>query len=385
MRRRLEKAPPTLTLPLMAHCSLRSNGLPGGMGGGDSSDRGFTLIELMISVAIFAVVAAAAFSVLSASQKTATMNDQTVQIQRNIRLAMDLIARDFRMAAFGNPAAGALAGCAQHLNATDNAVGADAGPDAISIMTVDQPIGTLQAAVAGGAAITVAGLPSDAAAGQVISLDGAFSSTMNAVNVGTGAVTLGTSMGSAAFPAGTAVLRLACVTYSVTGSNGVAPGGATVFPPYTLLRNTTATPNNAVPIVDGIEDLQLAYAIDADSNGTIDDQVGGGALPNVVDCLDYVPNGTACTQGTTLLGAGTVTTLPSSINATPTSVRQARVTVVGRAVPPQQANTVGNVWQDSDFKSGSAVQAEDHAIASTTGIRRRSLTRVVTLRNVGTL
>jgi len=26
--------PPTLTLPLMAHCSLRSNGRPGGMGGG---------------------------------------------------------------------------------------------------------------------------------------------------------------------------------------------------------------------------------------------------------------------------------------------------------------------------------------------------------------
>jgi type IV pilus assembly protein PilW len=345
----------------------------------------------MISVAIFAVVAAAAFSVLSASQKTATMNDQTVQIQRNVRLAMDLIARDLRMAAFGNPAAGALAGCAQHLNATDSFTtpatgpGPDAAPDAISIMTVDQPIGTLQAAVAGGTAITVAGLPSDAAAGQVISLDGAFSSTMNAVNVGTGAVTLGTSMGSAAFPAGTVVLRLACVTYSVTGSNGVAPGGATVFPPYTLLRNTTATPNNAVPIVDGIEDLQLAYGIDADSSGIIDDQVGGGVLPNVVDCLDYVPNGTACTQGTTLLGAGTVTTLPSSINATPTSVRQARVTVVGRAVPPQQANTVNNVWKDSDFKSGSAVQAEDHAIAGTTGIRRRSLTRVVTLRNVGTL
>ena len=37
------------------------------------------MIELMISLSIFAIVSLAAFSVLSSSQQTAVMNDQTVQ------------------------------------------------------------------------------------------------------------------------------------------------------------------------------------------------------------------------------------------------------------------------------------------------------------------
>lgn len=348
-----------------------------------ASDRGFTLIELMISLAIFAVVSMAAFSVLSASQKTATMNDQTVQIQRNVRLAMDLIARDFRMAAFGNPVAN-TAGCAQQLTATDNAVGADAGPDAIQMVTVDQQVGTLASAyVTGNTTITVSNLPTGTlAANDVITLEGTVLASTSAPAGSVLTLSSIQSSGSPTFPIGTAVFRLACVTYQVTGADGMVGGAGTVFTPYTLIRNTTSTAANAVPIVDGIEDLQLAYGIDADSNGTIDDQTGGTA--SVVDCLDYVPNGTACTQGTTVMGAGTVTTLPSSISATPTSVRQVRITVVGRAVPPQQANTVNSIWKDSDFKGSSAVQAEDHAITSTTGIRRRALSRVVTLRNVGT-
>jgi type IV pilus assembly protein PilW len=339
------------------------------------------MIELMISLAIFSVVSLAAFSVLSASQRTAVMNDQIVEIQKNVRLAMDLIARDLRMAGYGNPAAGALPGCAQQLNATDNTAGADLGPDRISIMTVDQQIGTLQNAFTSGNSITVSNLISGVAVNDVITLEGVFVATVSGVagNV----LTLNTSAGSSVFPVGSAVLRLACVTYTVTGSDGVVPGGTAVFTPYTLLRNTTATPNNAVPIVDGIEDLQLAYGIDADGNGTIDDQAGGTA--NVVDCLDFVPNNTACTQGTATLAAGTATTLPASVNATPTSVRQVRITVVGRAIPPSAANVVGNTWKDETFASNSAIQAEDHAIAGATGIRRRSLTRIVTLRDVGTI
>ena len=349
-----------------------------------ASDRGFTLIELMISLSIFAVVSAAAFSVLIASQKTATMTDQTVQIQRNVRLAMDLIARDLRMAAFGNPAAG-TAGCAQQLTATDNAVGADAGPDAIQMVTVDQQVGTLAAAyTSGNATITVNNLPAGVlAANDVITLEGTVlaATSLPAGNI----LTLSSvqSTGSSAFPIGTGVFRLTCVTYQVTGADGMVGGAGAVFTPYTLLRNTTGVAANAVPIVDGIEDLQLAYGIDTDKNGTIDDQA---PTSNTVDCLDFVPNNGTCTNGTTVIaaGTGTVTAIPASVNATPTSVRQVRITVVGRAVPPQAVNVAGNTWRDDTFTSSSAVQAEDHAIANALGIRRRSLTRVVTLRNVGT-
>src|SRR5436853_7635692 len=107
--------------------------------------KGFTLIELMVAVAAFSIVSLAAFAVLSSGQRNAVMNDQTVKVQQNVRLAMDLIARDIRLTGYGNPVAGTLLPCANHMNATDNAPGADGGPDSISIMTFNQQIGGLRA------------------------------------------------------------------------------------------------------------------------------------------------------------------------------------------------------------------------------------------------
>jgi prepilin-type N-terminal cleavage/methylation domain-containing protein len=335
------------------------------------SDRGFTLIELIIALFIFSFVSLGAFSVLSSTQQMAVMNDQTVQVQRNVRLAMDLIARDVRMTGYGNPAAGSVAGCAQHLNATDQTGGADTGPDQIAVVTVDQQVGTLAATAPLPPAtttttITVSGLTAGTVGvNDVVTLDGAFTATVTGV-AGTVLTLSQAIQNSAVFPAGTAVLRLTCVAYTVTGI------GAS--PPFQLLRN-------GVAIVDAIDSVQLAYALDADGDGRIDDQAGGVA--NAVDCLDFVPNNGACTNGTTVYaaGTGTVTTLPALVNATPTAVRQVRVTVVGRAIPPSAANVANNTWRDRSFTGGSAVTAEDQVIASTPGIRRRALTRLISLRD----
>lgn len=331
-----------------------------------ASEQGFTLIELMIVLVIFAVVSLAAFSVLSTSQQLSVMNDQTVQLQRNVRLAMDLIARDIRMTGYGNPAAGSLAGCANHLNVTDQAAGADAGPDSISVMTVDQQVGTLAAQATNTTTINVSALSSGAVSvNDVITLEGVFTATVNGI-AGSIWTLSPTIQNPAVFPSGMPVMRLTCVTYTVTGIG--------VTPPFQLLRN-------GVAIVDGIESIQFGYAVDADGDGRIDDQAGGVA--NAVDCLDFVPNNGACTNGATTYaaGTGTQTTTPASVNATPTSVRQVRITVVGRAIPPAAANVANNTWKDSTFKGSSAITAEDQVIASAPGIRRRALSRVVSLRD----
>ncbi len=365
MRDSSENGPPAFTLPLEG----------GGVGGGDSSEQGLTLIELLVALGLFSIVSLAAFSVLSSSQQAAVMNDQTVQVQQNVRLAMDLVSRDIRMAGFGNPPAGSVAGCANHINATDNnTAGADTGSDTISVVTVDQEIGTLASGFSNGNVITLNTLPSDIAVGQVVTLEGIFTAGVSAFNTGTKQLTLvepGTAtpkniLSPVVFAAGTQVIRLACVSYTVTGS--------TVTPPFQLLRNNVA-------LVDGIESLQLAYAVDADNEGTIDDQNANNAF----DCLDFVPNNTACMQGTTLLAAGTVKTIPSSVNTTPTSARQIRITGVGRAIPPAAANVANNTWKDPTYKSSSAVNVEDQAIANADGIRRRTLTRVVSLRDASVL
>lgn len=344
---------------------------------------GFTLIELMVSVGIFSIVTLAAFAVLSSSQKTSVTMDQTVQIQQNVRMALDLMARDIRMTGYGNPPAGSVAGCAQHMNAVDNnAAGADVGPDSISIVTMDQQLGTLGAPYTNGDTITLAGaLPSDMAVGQVVSIDGFFTGSVAGFNAGAKTITMfqaGTVIPMTIIPPvnfqpGAPVVRLACVTYTVTDG--------TVTPPFQLMRAV----NGGLPVamVDGIESLQLAYGIDANADGIIDDQAGG--LANTVDCLDFVPNNTPCTQGGAVLAAGTVLALPASVNATPTSVRLARITVVGRAVPPANANVAGSTWRDPTYTGSSSVQAEDQFIPATPGIRRRVLSRVINLRDASIL
>ena len=343
------------------------------------SDHGFTMIEMMVSVAIFAVVTLAAFAVLSSSQTTSVTMDQTVQIQQNVRMALDLMTRDIRMTGYANPPAGTLAGCAQHMNAVDNnPAGADAGPDSISVVTMANQIGTLGVAFPPppGNVITLSGaLPSDLAVGQVVSLDGVLTGSVSAFNAGAKTITLlqpGTinalnAIPPANFQIGSPVVRLTCVTYTVTDG--------TVTPPFQLMRAVDG--GLPVAMVDGIESLQLAYGIDANSDGILDDQNGN----NIVDCIDFVPNNTPCLQGGVLLAAGTVLALPATVNATPTSVRLVRITVVGRAVPPYNANVAGNTWSDPTYKGNSSVQAEDQVIAATPGVRRRALTRVVNLRD----
>ena len=346
------------------------------------SEQGLTLTELVIAAASFAIVSLAAFAVLSSSQRSSMMNDEIVKIQQNVRLGMDIMARDIRMIGYGNPAANSLpcpnGANINHINATDKKLGADDGPDSISMYTVESQIGTLACPFPcpGSPAnqISVNGA-SDLLANQMITLEGVLNSQVTNPGAAgaTRTVTLANTVTApASFPAGTPVLRLACVTYTVTDG--------TVTPPYQLMRATFG--GAAVPIVDGIESLQLAYAVDTDNDGVIDNQAGGTAN---FDCLDFVPNNGACTDGTTVYaaGTGTVTAIPATVNATPTAVRQVRVTLVGRAIPPQAINVANNTWKDTAFTGSSQVTAEDQVIASLAGIRRRALTRVVSLRDVG--
>lgn len=344
----------------------------------EPSERGFTLIELMISVVIFGLISLAAFSVLVSGQQTAVQNDQTVQVQQNVRLAMDLVSRDLRMAGYGNPAANSLGGCANHINAIDDVPGVDE-TDSISVMTVNEQVGTVAADFVTGNLMQVRGLngnPPNVGNQDVITIEGIFTAKINGAPAVAGqdsGLTLGrtdspgTPQGVAApqvFLVGTPVLSLTCVTYTVNG--------AASNPPFQLMRN-------GIALVDGIESIQFAYALDTDLNGTIDEQGGSAAG---VDCLDYIPNLVLLpnnTNGCTVVG--TVVGLPASMAATPSPVRQIRITIVARAIPPTAANVAGNTWTDPTYKASSAITTENVTLANAPGIRRRTLTKIISLRN----
>lgn len=71
--------------------------------------HGFTLVELMITVAISGFIIAAIYSAYMAQQRTYLAQEQVAQMQQNIRAALDIITREIRMAGY-DPSRGAITG-----------------------------------------------------------------------------------------------------------------------------------------------------------------------------------------------------------------------------------------------------------------------------------
>lgn len=65
-----------------------------------SREHGFTLVELMIAMAIGLMVIASAVTVFSGSRKSIDLNSALTDIQDSARFALDAITRDIRMAGF---------------------------------------------------------------------------------------------------------------------------------------------------------------------------------------------------------------------------------------------------------------------------------------------
>lgn len=68
--------------------------------------HGFTLVELMVALALGGLVVAAIFSVYTAQQRTYLAQEQVAQMQQNLRAGFYLMTRDLRMAGY-NPGGGA--------------------------------------------------------------------------------------------------------------------------------------------------------------------------------------------------------------------------------------------------------------------------------------
>lgn len=62
--------------------------------------NGFSLIELMIAMAIFSVVIAAIYGVYISTNKTITTQNAVAGVQQNTRSALEVMVRDIRMAGY---------------------------------------------------------------------------------------------------------------------------------------------------------------------------------------------------------------------------------------------------------------------------------------------
>ena len=357
------------------------------------AEKGMTLIEIMVATVVSAIVVAAAMTIVMTSNKATQVNEQAADVQQNVRLAMELISQDIKLAGFnmtstvGACTVGPLALPAPIVpldNVPGGAVGVinDVGPDQVRLVVPAITAGTgggtpVLTALASGASNTIALSAADITAmgtsglvfGSVVSVGGSFSSRV--IAVGATSLTLEKPPApSAQFPIGTPVYLLQCVTYAISAIPAVC-GGSTSC----LLRN-------GVPMVDGIEDLQLAYACDGCNvlapntplpNGVIDDQdapVGTPVGAGVFNAADFITNNTWAVA-------------PMSSD----KIKLVQVTIVARDSQPSKGLSEGNSVPKN---SAVSVIVSDHDPSVDVGYnattyeqqRRRVLTRTIQVRNL---
>lgn len=64
------------------------------------NNRGFTLVELMITLAMSGIVIAAVYAAYRVQQRSYTAQDQVIEMQQNIRAGVGIMMRDIRMARY---------------------------------------------------------------------------------------------------------------------------------------------------------------------------------------------------------------------------------------------------------------------------------------------
>jgi type IV pilus assembly protein PilW len=370
-------------------------------------ERGFSLIELMIAIVISSVLVAGGYTILTTTHKATISNERAVGTQQNIRVAMELIARDIKQAGFGMPVApntpvgGTAGNCATGVGGTtstairpvDNnsslpltAVN-DTGSDSISLVVprTNSTNGAIPGWVlasaapsAGAGSFTSITLTSTAVTEMVAegmqNGSGAYVSLGGVVTVpvisSTGATITLANPTFVPFPVGTQVYLLQCVTYQVqTGAANCGSAG----PCLTRTVDSGTAPTITTSLVDGVEDLQFAYACDG-CNTTINSGIPNGVIDdfngnNTFDEADFQTN--------RVWAFGTFD---------PATIRLVQINVVARQTAIDQGTGEG-------IQAGALstpIQVSDHLSSNDAGynaatyqsFRRRFLTRTVDTRNV---
>lgn len=367
--------------------------------------QGVTLVELMVGAVVATTIIAAGYAVLTSSSKALTMNEQTVETQQNVRVAMEFLFRDIRQAGFGMN--GTVGNCSTAIVPADNnTAGPDRGPDRISLVVpVGNPVGTATdpawilnsdtttgfSLLALPSALAVTNMASEAGGSltvppAVISIGGAITTTVTAA---AGAnLTVPAVFPTAAMKRNSPIYLLQCITYQIIPPPD--PAGLCAGRSPCLVRGVaggmtagvldcTTVGSRCTSIADEIEDIQFAYGCDGCvaainsgiADGIIDNQGGAAGF----DQADFITNNAWPTG-----------------SLTADKIQLAQVTIVGRQRRADQGfgesnrqTAQGTALQVSDHLHSDGVFAAGDFAALTppyTSTRRRLLTRTIELRNL---
>ncbi len=268
------------------------------------AQRGVTLLELLVVMAIFVVVIAAVYALYNTQLKITHIEEDVAEVQQNLRVAMDIVSKDVAMAGIAvDTGTNAVGGFTNNLgvNGSDTLTFNSGSADGV-LTIIDS---TLMVAVVSGAPITFTvgsanevsmfsvgdGVRIVNSAERAQPADTAF--TVTAINTATPSLTLipTVSCGNVKFMRGCLVSKV--------GSSGLAPYPNTVryclgpsadcAPAVTkcpsgqncLMRIVNETPVDTSVIATNIEGLQFGYILD-NTGATETDTPGSLAIIRAV-------------------------------------------------------------------------------------------------------
>ncbi len=255
------------------------------------NNRGFTMVELLVSMTMATVVALAGFTLFSSSNWSYMVQEDVGETQQNLRVAMDMLASDLRHAGFGLPKMTTNLGFDTTGDGFDNLFlstpvtvtvsGGTGAPDSITLLGLGYEAGML----VGGSdemgentiCIDDGGFDNFSTASvQVrnnrkhISIGGTKYSTVS--GFGTGCVApdrelVLTNNLPHNYEDETPIFIIQAINYAIVTTEPTANPPCT--PDTPCLRTTDHTAlrgNGAQTLATSIEDLQLAYGIDSSTS-----------------------------------------------------------------------------------------------------------------------
>ena len=254
--------------------------------------KGFTLVEILVAIVITALVMAGVYTTFIAQQRSFTVQDQVAETQESSKIAFNILTNDLRNAGFGYPSSDNpdINGFTDIITFSDNLN--SQGPDAITLVGGFRQVAILANPTVIGVdtiMITYTGSTKfNLLDRKNISIDGVgFSTITNCAPDCDNALTLQLDRGmNKPFPAGRPVYLVEDITYCV-----ITDTGSDDYLNLRWIRRgaTVATCSgedfsDTQPVVENIEDLQFAFAVDTNDDGQVDDQNGNFFL----DPGDYI-------------------------------------------------------------------------------------------------
>lgn len=226
--------------------------------------KGITLIELLVALSVSGVLVAGVYKTFVSQQHTYSVQDQLVDMQQNVRLAINRMTREIRMAGFGGGGINNWYNCEffKHgaIYGLNNVVNPGAGGTSVTVFEGFEPLVRTTLSIQGNNTdnfIFVNDITSfDTANRRYISVDGSEPHQILSINAGSKELRFnGWDRLTTDHPVGSPVYLLQAITYSI----GMFEGKSC------LLRDDQLG-GGAQPVAENVESLQFEYF---DGNGNV--------------------------------------------------------------------------------------------------------------------